>query len=83
MAKLTQRQIRQLNGILHAAQAAQDYLMKDRVLIAIRDTMATTSLHFQLPRGGVGYEVEKFIGSPLAQLPSATTMLRDFIVENQ
>jgi hypothetical protein len=82
MAKLTKRDIAALRDIVYYAQSARNFILKDNVAVAMRGTMATTTLHYTRADGKTLYEVNKEIGSEFIMLSTAISKLKDFIAEH-
>lgn len=94
MAKLTKQQQRQLENIRRTAQAVHDYLQSDRTIVCSAKDYQSTTLdvpilrladtdHVGIPET-VGYmtPVQKWVGSPLAQLPDVIRLLQRFLNEH-
>jgi hypothetical protein len=74
--KLTKRDRRTLEGILHNLDRAQRYILSDRVAIVIKDSQATTTHHLINQVGQIFTgPIEKNIGTELCCLYSATGAL--------
>lgn len=83
MARLTKKQAGTLLRCLSHAQAANDYIMSDRVAVCSRgNNNATTTLHYARKDGNTMYEVNKDCGSPFCRLDTAIEALKDFIDAN-
>jgi hypothetical protein len=79
MAKITQKQANEIADAIRNLNRAKEYLFNPRIVIAHRDTMATTTLHYARPDGQALYEVEKSYGSDLTGLQSGVDLLMDFL----
>ena len=96
MAKLTKVQRAHLASVLHDAERALDYIMREDVAVAHRVRSASTVLDYarkpltpeQCAAIGVKADdraltvVTKEIGSHLCGLPSAVKSLKDFLALN-
>jgi len=83
MAKLTRAQALELRAAINHLRRAQGYLFSEQVAIARRDTMATTTLHYQRPSDGAClFEVNKHYGSDLTGLGEGLRLLSRFIEEH-
>ena len=83
MAKLTNRQIRDLRAIVNQLEWAQGFLHGDHITVARVERHATTNLHFTRTRDDrVLYEIDKEIGSPLCGYEDALKGLLGFIKSN-
>lgn len=80
MAKLTRKQRNQLDAILSGLRRARAYIERDDTVLAIRSSVATTTLHYTRPSdGSVIYPVNKHIGSDIAMLHTGIHDLHRFL----
>lgn len=79
MAKLTQKQVRDIERAIQNAEAAWNYVMRADIAVARKGGTATTTLHYTRPDGSVLYEVQREYGSQLCRLGTAITDLRNFL----
>lgn len=84
MAKLTRRQLTDLEHVLYHAKRAQAYLADPSVAVCRSGGPATTSLHYTRADGTGGslYPVDKEIGSDLTGLPESIRLLESFLTPN-
>lgn len=77
---MTKKQMRELYTILSNLESGRKYLMSDEVAFALRRRRATTTLDYvRESDGAVLFELNREIGSPLAQLHTGIGQLRNFI----
>lgn len=79
MAKLTQKQVAELQYTLRNLERARAYIMAPQVAIARRGEHATTTLHYTRSDGQTLYEVTKDYGSDLTGLDAGINALRHFL----
>lgn len=80
---MLKREERALRQVLADLEQAQSYLLSERVLVCIRQSYATTTLHFTNKQGEICYSVNKEIGSDLARLHHAIGNLRRFLEKGE
>ena len=66
--KLRKRDRDTLEGILDKLRRGHEFLMRDTVLVCVKQDTATTSLHYVNGRDDVCYSMNKQIGSELCLL---------------
>jgi hypothetical protein len=79
MAKLTKKQANDLWRIVSHFERALNYMNGDRVVVALKDDMATTTLHYTRADGSILYPIAKDIGSDLAGLSAGLHYLKQFV----
>jgi len=82
MAKITQKQRRELERAADHLQRALAYIAKPDVLIALRRSAATTTLDYTRADGAVVTEINKEIGSDFAMASTALHELKTFLEMN-
>jgi hypothetical protein len=82
MAKLTNKAKATLASILEKAKTAREFLSRADVAVARKSKIPTTTLHYTRPDGWSLYEIDKEIGSDLAQLTTAIRDLEAFLETN-
>ena len=78
MATLTKKQRRAIETALDYARIAQQYLDDPELVVARRDRIATTTLHY-LRADGALYEVNKQCGSRLVNLRNCIDTLKKLL----
>ena len=79
MAKLTAAQVTAIETVMYHMERSAAYLANDRVVVAIRKDVKTTSLDYVSDSGDVLYAVDKEIGSDIAGLQMAMGYLKNFL----
>jgi len=71
-SRMTKKQTSQIESAIYHIGRSMKFIQSPRTVVAMRDTMATTTLHYVRPSdGAVLYEVDKEIGSDLTGLEFA------------
>jgi len=73
---MLKREERALQQAIANLERAQKYLLSERVLVCIRQSYASTTLHFTNAQGEICYSIDKHIGSDLTGLHQAINDLR-------
>lgn len=78
MAKLTQKQIKQIEIALSYIRRTREYISRPDIAVCRRDRFASTTLHYtnQFGDGSCLYEIDKHIGSDLQLLDHAAMALQ-------
>jgi hypothetical protein len=79
MAKLTQKQVRELERAAGHLAAALDFIAKPDVVLARRRAQATTTLDYVRADGAVLTEMDKEIGSDFAMASTALSEILNFL----
>jgi hypothetical protein len=79
MAKLTKKQLSRIEYALRNLERANNYLMQENIVIAHKDNIASTTLHYSRNDGKCLYEVEKNYGSDLTGLFNGISELKAII----
>lgn len=85
MAKLTKKQVKDLERALNSAKLAHDYIMKESTFIGMNDFKGKPYRSGQFYNESENLcisRVEKHYGSTLCQLPDAIATIEAFIINN-
>jgi hypothetical protein len=79
MQKMTRKTRDALETALHHAIRADGFIDRPDIAVALKDRVATTTLHYTRADGATLYEIDKDIGSDLCGLKDCVALLRNII----